>query len=546
MIRFAIYSSILIVFSIITYSQTPAFPGAEGFGKYTSGGRGGVVYEVTNLNDRGTGSLREAIEASGARTVVFKVSGNIVLESNLNIQNGDLTIAGQTAPGDGICLQNYPVRIKEGTDNVIIRYIRFRLGDITKQEQDSFWGREATNIIIDHCTMSWSIDECGSFYDNINFTMQWCLLSESLYHSYHSKGDHGYGGIWGGAGATFHHNLFAHHSSRNPRFNGSRYTTTPETELVDFANNVIYNWGSNSAYGGESGNYNIRANYYKYGPATSSSLRNRIVEPYDGGGNWYVSDNYIYGYPEVTSDNWNGGVQGSYAQVQKDKNISEPFEVVEINMQTAEKAFESVLDDVGVNFPQRDDVDTRVIDEVRNGTTTYGGYFGHQLGIIDSQNDVGGYPELVTGVVPTDTDHDGIPDNWENENGLNPRDISDGNMTNEYGYTMLEVYLNDLIVNGATAIEDDYPLSTEFKLQQNYPNPFNPTTELRYSLSEAGIVKLSVYNILGREIETLVDSYQSAGIYKVKWNANKLASGIYFARISVAEKSKIIKMTLLK
>lgn len=243
-------------------TQMLAFPGAEGFGRFTTGGRGGRVLEVTNLNDdNNPGSLRWAVGQSYPRIIVFRISGTIMLNSDLNINHGNLTIAGQTAPGAGICIANHTVECK--ASNVIVRYLRFRLGDLTKEANDSFWGRNLNNIMLDHCSMSWAIDEDGSWYDNTNFTMQWCIYSESLYHSYHPKGDHGYGGIWGGMGATFHHNLLADNSSRNPRFCGARYhLTTASTEIVDFRNNVIFNWGFNSAYGGESGNQNMINNYF--------------------------------------------------------------------------------------------------------------------------------------------------------------------------------------------------------------------------------------------------------------------------------------------
>lgn len=421
------------------HAQQLAFPGAEGYGRFTTGGRGGKVIEVTNLNDSGSGSLRAAVQSYGARTVVFRVSGTIKLKSELKIESSNITIAGQTAPGDGICIRNHPVTVS--ANNVIIRYLRVRLGDENKLEADAMSGRNRKNIIIDHCSISWSIDEASSFYDNENFTMQWCLISESLHDSYHSKGAHGYGGIWGGKGATFHHNLLAHHSSRNPRFNGSRYHGEPEKEIVDHRNNVIYNWGGNSAYGGEAGNQNMIANYYKYGPATGSS-KNRIVEPSDPTGEWYIADNYVYGYPNITADNWAGGVQGSHwGKVRVDS----PHPFAPVLTYTAEEAYELVLADVGAVLPKRDAVDARIIEEVRTGTATYGGTWGAETGIIDSQTEVGSWPTLQSATPPTDTDKDGMPDDWETANGL---DLSDPEDRNEDldgdGYTNLEEYLNSL------------------------------------------------------------------------------------------------------
>lgn len=442
-----------LITNIEILPQQLAFPGAEGHGKYTSGGRGGKVIEVVNLNDSGPGSFRDAVNQSGARTIVFKVSGTIFLNSTLEISNGNLTIAGQTSPGDGICIAGYPVRIE--ADNIIIRYMRFRLGDINAVEDDAIWGRNNSDIIIDHCSMSWSTDECASFYDNENFTLQWCILSESLYYSVHAKGSHGYGGIWGGMKASFLNNLLAHHTSRTPRFNGSRYHRQPQNEIVDHANNVIYNWGFNSAYGGEGGSYNVRNNYYKKGPATDSDVADRILNPWlgdDGYANWFVDSNYVEGFPEVTENNWEYGVHNVLPDM-KDSIYSEVlFDDAGFSPLPAEEAYIHVLENAGAILPRRDDVDKRIVDEVRTGTATYGvgrynqenGLGNEPSGIIDSQEDVGGWPNLYTGPVPEDSDSDGMPDNWELENSLDPNDPSDRNDIGEDGYTNLEIYLNSI------------------------------------------------------------------------------------------------------
>lgn len=434
-------SLLLFVLCILTCSvnaqnEKLAFPTAEGFGKYTSGGRGGRVLIVTNLNDSGKGSLREAIEEKGPRIITFAVSGTIALKSDLPINDGDVTIAGQSAPGEGICIKNYPVRVS--ADNVIIRYMRFRLGDESKIEDDAFKGNRSDRVMIDHCSISWSTDECASFYRNSNFTMQWCLISESLKNSVHHKGAHGYGGIWGGVNASFHHNLFAHHTSRNPRFSGSSTTPNSKNELVDFTNNVIYNWQANSTYGGELGSYNMVNNYYKAGPATIDSKVDRIVNPSAPYGKFYVSGNMVTASAEVTANNWNGGVQCEHPDSAR---AFEPFEVLSLTtIQTAEEAFTDVLKKVGASF-KRDALDARIVKEVETGTATYG-----DNGIIDSQAEVGGWPELKSEKPLKDADQDGMPDRWEKKHGLNPSEASDAtayDLHNEY--TNIEVYLNDLL-----------------------------------------------------------------------------------------------------
>lgn len=428
----------------------PAFPGAEGYGAVATGGRGGSVYEVTNLNNNGPGSFRDAISQSN-RTVVFRVSGTISLQSRLEVLGNNITIAGQTAPGDGICIRNFPLTING--NNVIVRFIRARMGDVGEAQDDAMNGRNQEKIILDHCSLSWSTDECGSFYDNKEFTMQYCLLSESLYRSVHDKGDHGYGGIWGGQGATFHHNLLAHHTSRNPRFCGSRYTGQSELERIDHRNNVIYNWGGNTCYGAEGGSYNIMGNYYKSGPASSN--RDRIINPDPSSGNnnqpagiwgtFHVADNYVYGYERTTEDNWRG-VDGVSASVREEIELMEPVDVPPITYHTAQEAFEHVLAKVGAVLPKRDPLDTRIVHETVTRTATYGGAFGEARGIIDTQGTVGGWPTLESAEAPADQDHDGMPDDWEDANGLDKTDPADRNedMKGE-GYTNLEYYLNSLV-----------------------------------------------------------------------------------------------------
>lgn len=538
---------LLIINNVLMFSQQLAFPGAEGYGRFTTGGRGGAVYEVTTLEDNSQpGSLRYAINQKGPRTIVFRVSGTIRLKSSLSIKNGDLTIAGQTAPGDGICIADYPVTVD--ADNVIIRFLRFRLGDIYKLESDAIGGRNRKNIIIDHCSMSWSVDETASFYDNTNFTMQWCIISESLYNSSHSKGAHGYGGIWGGMGATFHHNLLAHHSSRNPRFNGSRYHKQPDKEIVDFVNNVIYNWGGNSVYGGEEGNQNVRLNYYKPGPATNSGVRKRILNPTTdsgtntGYGKFYVDGNFVEGYPDATADNWGIGVQGVSSTIKQQIKVDSPFPIADVTVQSPEEAYELVLKYAGAIYPKRDSVDLRIIEEVRTGTAKYGKTWGGGgKGIIDSQEEVGGWPELKTYNVPTDSDHDGMPDDWEIQHGLNPNDANDRNIVNPDGYTNLEIYLNSLVEN-----KDKDSLPLNFELKQNYPNPFNLMTTIGYQISSDSQVIIKVYDVLGREVETLVNEVKQPGVYEINFDGSNLCSGVYFYKMQAGEYSNTKKMMLLK
>ena len=371
-ILLVLLSSLSIYAQEIT-NKVLAFPTAEGFGRYTTGGRGGEVYVVTNLNDSGEGSLRKGIVRHGTRTIVFAISGTIFLKSPLDINKGNLTIAGQTAPGDGIALAGYPVSIK--ADNIIIRYLRFRLGDINKQQEDAIGGRETKNVIIDHCSMSWSVDEVASFYRNRDFTMQWCIISEALNNSVHVKGEHGYGGIWGGSKASFHHNLISSNNSRNPRFSGSSTTVNSSDEFLDFRNNVIYNWEHNSIYGGEKGTYNMVNNYFKSGPATPKSRKNRIVNPSEPYGKFYVHGNFVEGFPDISKDNWKGGVQCD-RPLETQMKTEYPIDN-NIKTQSAQEAYQAVLKSAGASL-SRDSVDERLVSDARTGTATIGN------GIIDS------------------------------------------------------------------------------------------------------------------------------------------------------------------
>jgi pectate lyase len=429
-------------------AQLLSFPEAEGWGKYTVGGRGGKIIEVTNLNDSGHGSLRNAIDTGGARIVVFKLSGTINLESNLTISNDSITIAGQTAPGDGICIKNFPVEIF--ADEVIIRYLRIRLGDEKEIAEDALNILFSKNIIVDHCSVSWGIDETLTSWGNEFVTVQWCMITESLNNSFHHKGPHGYGGIWGGTNSTFHHNLFAHHTSRNPRFSGS--STTDKCTNVDFRNNVIYNWGFNSSYGGEEGTINIVANYYKAGPATLDKVKNRIVEIWDPEGSWFIKYNYVDGYPEITANNWDGGVSSKLSTAFKLKSITQ-FDNGTVQTDKPEDVLSRIMKHGGASIPERDPIDIRILNEVQSGTASFGSqHYAEEYkidkniltGIIDSQEDVGGWPILNSSPAPQDSDHDGIPDSWEIEHNLNPNDPIDRNTIAASGYTYVEEYLNEL------------------------------------------------------------------------------------------------------
>ncbi|MFL5747198.1 MAG: polysaccharide lyase family 1 protein [Niastella sp.] len=439
-------------------AQTIAFPGAEGFGQYTTGGRGGKVYVVTTLDDSGPGSLRNAVEAKEPRVVVFAVSGTIHLQSKLEIK-GNITIAGQSAPGDGICLADYSVGL--GGDNIIVRYMRFRMGDKNQKGgmvdgnggDDAFGGTRRRNIIVDHCSVSWSTDEVLSVYNGDSTTLQWNLIAEPLNYSYHfEKGDtdyehHGYGGIWGGKHFSGHHNLFAHCNSRNPRFNGNRQGIE---ENVDFRNNVIYDWGINSAYAGEGGNYNMVNNYYRYGPNTNKKVLYRIMNPWKNAklpyGKFFIDGNYVDGSAEVTGNNWQG-VQVGEKQADDPAlaKADAPFSTVPVTTQNAKDAYELVLKNAGCSF-KRDTLDARVINEVKHRGGRFVDVQGGYPHVTDYEATVHAWPTLRSLPAPADKDQDGMPDAWEAKHALDPADAGDASVYKlDKQYTNIEVYLNELV-----------------------------------------------------------------------------------------------------
>lgn len=518
-------SAIISAISLSAVESAPAFPGAEGHGRYTTGGRGGEIRHVTNLNDSGAGSLREALKGDKAKIIVFDVSGYIDLKSDLNITS-NTTIAGQTAPEGGITLRYRTVNFTK-CDNVIVRFIRSRRSQVKNVNDgaDATWGRNHKNIIIDHCSFSWSIDEVASFYDNRDFTMQWTTIAEGLGNPGHSKGAHSYGGIWGGKNASFHHNMIAHVQNRAPRFNGARYSwtgydntkysSTVDAERVDFRNCLMYNWGSGSAcYGGPGGGYiNIVNNYYKAGPGTSNKTRVTQVsvaksgnadknhtELYGLSSRYYIDGNYVsaastpqnYDWKGVKYDDSDGLVISGGERYMKDAShqfgenvtytkisgtdcvsvkLDAEIEPGEVTTHSAENAYDKIISYCGASL-YRDAVDARYMEEATTGTTTYYGDVAYvdasgktyatsnRAGILDFINDPSGeenpktasYPELPSNsrAAGYDSDNDGMPDDWETANGLNPNDASDAKtytLDSKGWYTNIEVYINSIVEN---------------------------------------------------------------------------------------------------
>lgn len=588
-----LFTLIAVLSSAISIAQTeaPAFPGAEGHGRYVTGGRGGQVIHVTNLNDSGAGSFRNAVSGSSKKIIVFDVAGVIALKSNLNI-GANTTVLGQTAPAPGITLRYYTVN--PNGNNIIIRYLRFRRG----QEKDVNDGADAstarhfTGIIIDHCSLSWSIDEVASFYDNNNFTMQWCTIGESLNNAGHGKGAHGYGGIWGGKLASFHHNLICHVNNRSPRFNGARYDWTGYTsnklyneykwenavqaENVDFRNCVVYNCG-NGCYGGPGGGkINMVNNYFKTGPAATTSRLTTVTVGASGNSDgypqyWTMTSRYYLSGNQINSTKNAGWSYLSYddgtylingkryspdpnhyngANETYEKNsagtdcicmqLDEPTYTGEVTTHTAEQAYEKVLTYSGASLHQ-DDVDARYFTEARNGTATYSGSVTRKKGRIDLVSDVNGYTEENFGTGGReegfDTDKDGIPDAWETANGLNPNDATDAvtkTLDPAGFYTNIEVYANslvqDIMVNG-NADTDDAAKEYYPAYKKEDGTQVEAINTLGVDISgntggETGEVKTCTVSFNGEDKQS-TDGYFSFGDDSNKHNFNPKFTGKY-------------------
>jgi len=578
---------------VAAVAQTPAFPGAEGFARYTTtGGRGGKVIHVTNLNDSGTGSLRWALSQSGKKIIVFDVSGYIDLRSQLNVSS-NTTIAGQTAPGEGITLRYYTLYFGK-CDNVIVRFIRSRRSQVkdVNDGADATWGRNRKNIILDHCSFSWSIDEVASFYDNLNFTMQWCNVTEGLANPGHSKGAHSYGGIWGGKGASFHHNYISHVQNRAPRFCGARYNWTGydktkysssiEAEQVDFRNCVIYNWGNgNGCYGGTGGgNINIVNNYYKVGPGTKNKTTvtqasvatdgNADGSPFMGYAcRYYINGNYVTAASSPENYDWQGvnydsglftidGEQyiadakhlyGENETYVKNTNnvdcirlkLDNPIEAGEVTTHSAQTAYEKVLDYCGTSL-WRDAADARYAEEAKTGTTTFNGDVAmvkngttyktsNTKGILDWINDptsdtqepkTASYPELKQETRPEgfDTDGDGIPDEWETANGLNPNDASDAVQTTvdtKGWYTNIEVYANSIVEHIVKAQNADAITAVD----EYYPAYKTPTGIGEISTPTSAIQRVEYFSLDGSKLSEPV---KGINIRKITYSNGKIST----------------------
>lgn len=411
----------------------PAFPEAEGFGAAATGGRGKSVYEVTNLNDAGPGSFRDAV-SQGDRTIVFRVAGNIDLKSKIDIRAGNLTIAGQTAPGGGICIRNFSVNIR--ASNIILRHLRIRLGDADKQESDclTIW-HGVCDVIIDHCSVSWSVDEALSLAGDVgHVTVQWCMIYEALQQSLHAKGSHGYGSLSRATGpVTWHHNLWAHNDARNPRL-GDNYGKEPRP-LFDVRNNVIYNYGETCS-GLTQGTFkaNYVGNYIRPGPQSRAKTPIAVGnKPQESNLHFYIAHNVFEGNDTLTRNNERFPDITTFDGKQVMFISEKAFDVAPVKTTSADQALIDVLASAGATLPARDSADARIANEVQTRSGK----------MINSEMEVGGWPTLDAGTPSPDSDHDGMPDAWELAHGLNPNDPADASVDiDNDGYSNLEECLN--------------------------------------------------------------------------------------------------------
>jgi hypothetical protein len=451
-----------------------AFPTAEGYGRFAIGGRGGSVIEVTNLEDYKPGetpipgSLRAAVEAEGPRTIVFRVSGLIQLKAPCAVHNPYCTIAGQTAPGDGICLANYSSGAF-GTHDVIIRYLRFRIGDAAQKAMDGCGLGSCDNCIIDHCSISWSSDEGTSSRGAHNITFQRNIVAEALHHGPHYRASdrtkletHAFAGSISGSIGSYHHNLLADCTDRNWSLAGGLTQGGKYAGHLDIRNNVVYNWTARTTDGGVK-ELNYVNNYYKPYPKNKFVtwlLKLDPLNPAWGTESYYMAGNAMEGF-DYDADNWQAFASG--AEVEKQVRVDHELFPSFVKTHTAREAFTNVLANVGANFPKQDVVDLHIIKDARDGTAEFIGTRGPTYGdrpspnipgFIDTQADdksaLGAknfpWPDYETYNVPVDSDHDGIPDDWEKAHGLNPNDASDASKDlNGDGYTNLEKYLNSLV-----------------------------------------------------------------------------------------------------
>ncbi len=606
--KIKILLTIASCFFAMTYiqAQTPAFPTAEGYGKYAKGGRGGQVVFVTNLDDyiaynniepEIPGSLRWALKQYPGQplTVIFRVSGTIKLkpyltmngstvynQNDLRVQRTNLTIAGQTAPGEGICIRNTKVNFGGSTD-LIIRNVRFRVGEAADATPiygykvggvvrdtlahagtfipgGSMGCENALRVIIDHCVFGWSGEENITMYDNRYTSVQWCIMHEGLYDDGHGKGNRSYGGQCGGINATWHHNLFAHNYSRSPRLNGAR-TDNEIKVFIEFINNVNYNWGRQGApYGGElyagtarSHTANFTNNYYKPGPGTDASriffnLGSLVV-----GANapkWYLKGNIMEGNESYNADNWKGFTVDysstglTQAGIKSDTLLFPPLANVyggawigytpfRINIESAQNAYNSVLNKVGT--VHRDSVERRIIREMKTGTATFKASQG-KWGIIDKSFDAEGYLPYPSAQAPADNDNDGMADDWETAHGLNPSNPDDRNWTTTEGYTALEVYLNSLMGENINLVFSDVKSPAVASIQI-YPTEVTDRISFK---SDVQIDEISVYNPTGTRVMTTKLMNENSV------DVSSLSKGIYFLEIKSDGQNRIVSKFIKK